>query len=167
MLRLLGGLCVLVFASYGGFYMSGRLKTRRDFLRYMSESLTYIASEIEFGHYELKDIFMRIDNSSAVYDFFKKCAERLHKSGIRRAWEQSITECRETIHLKNEDIDVLLQLGTQIGMSDIAGQKTAISRAVTHLDTFAGSADEEYRRLGKTYRSCGVLLGVFFLIMVI
>ena len=167
MLRLFGGICVLVFASYGGFYMSGRLKTRRDFLRSMSESLTYIASEIEFGHCELADIFMRIDNSSAACDFFRKCAEGLQKSGIRRAWEKSVASCRENMPLKKEDIDVLLQLSTQIGMSDITGQKTVISRAVTHLDTYASSADEEYARLGKTYRSCGVLLGVFFLIIVI
>ena len=167
MLRLLGGICVLVFASYGGFYMSGRLKSRRDFLHSMAESLTYIESEIEFGHYELKNIFMRIDKASAVYDFFKKCAEGLNKSGIRCVWERSIAECGETIPLKNEDIDVLLQLGAQIGMSDVAGQKTAIRRAVTHLDTFASTADKEYARLGKTYRSCGVLLGIFFLIIVI
>ena len=57
MLRLVGGALIFAVSTYCGFYLSGRLKTRVDFLRGISDALSFISSEIEFGHYELADIF--------------------------------------------------------------------------------------------------------------
>lgn len=167
MLRLCGGLCVFLAMSYCGFYFSGRLKKRRDFLVAIADALMFIQSEIEFGRFDLKNIFIRINDSAALCNFFGRCAELTEDNTIQNAWINAVEECKDKAYLKQSDTDTLLQLGRQIGMSDVVGQKAAIKRTVTHLDQYAKSADEDYQRLGKPYRSCGILLGVFCLIIVI
>lgn len=167
MIRLFGGILIFIVSAYCGFYLSDRLKKRRDFLRAMSGALSFTATEMEFAHHTLDNIFMRADISPALYGFFKMCSDTMKKSGVRSAWNRSVSDCSEKAALKTEDKEVLLQLGSQIGMSDIEGQKNAIKRTITHLNEYAKSADEEYVRLSKPYKSCGILLGVFVLIMII
>lgn len=164
MIRLFGGVLIFIVSAYCGFYFSGTLKKRRDFLRAMSGALSFISAEIEFAHSELENILMRADTSSALCGFFSVCVPKIKKCGIRSAWTIAVDEC--TVNLKAEEKDVLVRLGGQIGMSDVEGQKKTISRAVRQLDEYAKLADEEYTRLSKPYRSCGILLGVFILIII-
>lgn len=166
MVRLFGGVLIFIVSAYCGFYFSGRLKTHRDFLKAMSGALSFISAEIEFAHSELENILMRADTSTALCGFFSVCVPEIKKCGIRSAWTKAVDECADRASLKDEEKDVLIQLGGQIGMSDVEGHKKAISRAVRQLDEYAKIANEEYTRLSKPYRSCGILLGVFFLIMI-
>ena len=163
MIRLFGGMMVFFVFAYCGFYLSGRIKARRDFLRAMSGALSFIASEIEYSHYDLIDIFKRADSSPSLCGFFTRCAEGIEKYGIRKVWDKEVGECVDLGLLK--DGEILKELGRQLGMSDIEGQKKAIERTVAVLDDNGKTADEEYVRLSKPYRSCGILLGVFFLII--
>ena len=163
MLRFIGGALIFAVSTYCGFYISGRLKTRCDFLRAMSDALSFISSEIEFGQYDLEHIFKRI-KIPAVSDFFGACAKFIKSDGVRQVWGSEVLNCNV---IKSEDADILLQLGSQLGRTDIEGQKNAISRAISELDKNAKAANEEYIRLGKTYRECGALLGLFFMIILI
>ena len=166
MIRLFGGLLIFIVSAYCGFYFSDRLKKHRDFLHSVSGALTFTASEIEFGQYELERIFRRLDTSPALCGFFNACADKIKDCGIRRAWSDTVHEYTDCTGLTAPETDILIQLGNQLGMSDADGQKKAISRAVKQLDEYAGLADAEYTRLSKPYRSCGILLGVFVLIII-
>lgn len=165
MVRLFGGLLVFCVSSYCGFYLSGRLKARRDFLRAMSGALSFIAAEIEYSQCDLANIFKRADSSPALCGFFSRCAEGIEEHGIRKAWAKEVEECVSSGLLR--DGEILKGLGRQLGMSNIEGQKKTIERAVAALDSDEKTADEEYVRLAKPYRSCGILLGVFFLIIIV
>lgn len=166
MLRLLGGALIFIVLAYCGFYFSDRLKKHRDFLKAVSGALTFVASEIEFGHSELEYIFRHADTSPALCGFFAECAGNIKSYGIKNAWSSTVDAYEERMELSLQEKDVLFQLGNQLGMSDVTGQKNAISRAVKQLDEYASSADAEYTRLSKPYRSCGILLGVFVLIII-
>lgn len=167
MLRLFGGILIFTVSSYIGFHMADRLRKRVSFLRAMSDALAFISAEIEFGHYSLDSIFRRIDSSNALCGFFDYCKNHIHKDGIREAWNNSVEYISDKVFVTDDDIDAVAMLGGELGMTDIKGQKNAISRTILHIDKNAKSAEAEYARLGKTYRSCGMLMGVFFLIIFI
>ncbi len=166
MIRLFGGILIFIVSAYCGFYFSDRLKKHRDFLRSVSGALAFLASEIEFGHCELERIFKRLDTTPALCGFFSACADKIKDCGIRRAWSDTVNEYIDRTGLTAPERDVMIQLGNQLGMSDVDGQKKAISRTVKQLDEYAEFADAEYTRLSKPYRSCGILLGVFVLIII-
>lgn len=167
MIRLFGGFLIFIVSTYCGFSAASRLRRRSEFLKAISDALTYVISEIEFSHTELREIFSRADISGALADFFKSCRDELATSGIREAWEKTVHIKADELSLKECDKDALLQLGVQLGKSDIDGQKKAIGRTVAMLDGYKKSAEEEYVRLSKPYRSCGILLGVFVLLIII
>ncbi len=167
MLRLLGGALIFTVSAYYGFHLSGRLKKRRDFLRAMSGALAFVLAEIEFGRYDIAHIFARADISPALCGFFKRCIGGIEEQGLQYGWRKATKECADIAYIKEYDCEALLALGMQIGMTDVSGQKKAIGCAVAHIDKNAKEAEEEYQRLAKPYRSCGVLLGVFFLIIAI
>lgn len=166
MLRLFGGALIFIVLAYCGFYFAERLKKHRDFLRSVSGALAFTATEIEFGHSELEQIFRRADTSPALCGFFTVCADEIKNLGIRKAWSNTVNAFEERMALSSREKDALLQLGVQLGMSDVDGQRNAISRTVHQLDEYAALADSEYVRLAKPYRSCGILLGVFVLIII-
>ncbi len=167
MLRLCVGIVIFALSSYCGYNMSDRLRRRADFLRSMSDALAFISREIEFGHYSLEEIFERIGENDALHGFFCRCRTRLSEHGIRNAWSDALEYVSDHIMLTDADKDAILMLGSELGMTDIRGQKNAISRSISHIDKNVGLAESEYLRLGKTYKSCGMLMGVFFLIIVI
>lgn len=167
MLKLLGGLMICTVCSYCGFYMSDRLKRRRDFLLGMENALSFIKTEIEFGRYDLKHIFLKIDNSPQLCGFFGICTDRIEELGIKKAWSEAADKTGDVANLKVEDKNVLRELSRELGMSDVEGQKKAINRTADHIKECRKNAEEEYARLSKTYKGCGVLLGVFFLIILI
>ncbi len=166
-MKLLIGIIMLCISAYMGFYLSDRLKRRRDFLKEMSVALSQLATEIEFSHTALSRIFELFCDRRELCGFFTDCKGRMDSLGIRRAWQAAAEEMGERAMLKCDDIRILASLGSELGMTDISGQKTAIARVIRQLDANAVTADEEYSRLGRTYRQCGLLVGVFFIIILI
>ena len=165
MIRFVGGAMICTVSSYFGFYMADRLKKRRNFLREMVDSLSFIGREMEFGRYELHRIFANLCDTATLFGFFKICNDKIEDWGIKKSWEHAVCEISCDACLKNEDKAALMTLSGELGMTDINGQRKAIERTVSALAECEKKADEEYIRLSKAYRGCGVLLGVFFLIL--
>lgn len=166
-MRFLVGIIMLCTSAYAGFYLSDRLKRRRDFLMGMSVALSQLASEIEFSHNTLSQIFDSFCDRRELCGFFSDCKMQIDSLGIRRAWQTATELVGESAMLKNDDIRIIASLGGELGMTDVSGQKTAIARVIRQLDANAVTAEEEYSRLGRTYRQCGLLVGVFFIIILI
>lgn len=165
MLSLIGGGLICITASYGGFYFADRLRKRYDFLRNMKSALLYISSQIEFGRYELRRIFSHIEDNPSLFGFFSMCADKIYKDGIEKAWSASLCSVSTNAFLKEPETEALFALSKELGKSDVSGQKKAIALCVNLIDMSLESAKDEYERLSKTYRGCGILLGVFFLII--
>ncbi len=162
--RFFGSLLIAVVCAYYGFAAADRLKKRKDFLTSFLNSLSFLETEICFGNYDLKSVFKRLDDKK-LCGIYADCAERITDLGIRRAWKESVGKTSGAVYLKTGDADALLSLTAELGMSDAEGQKKMIARTSQLISQCSDDAYEEYARLGRVYRSCGVLTGVFVVIM--
>lgn len=167
MLRLVGGIMTATVSAWYGFAMAASLRRRRDFLTAVSGALGFISAEIKFGRYRIGEIFVKIDNSPALCGFFATVSEHMAADGLKRAWCCGVDTVSERAGLKADDGNALKSLGNELGFSDVGGQSDAIARTLTLIDGGISNAREEYERLSRVYRGCGILLGVFFLIIVI
>lgn len=154
-------------STYAGFYLSDRLKRRYDFLRGMVNALLFIRSQIEFGKYELCNIFERIDNTPALCGFFAICGKNTEQYGIQKAWQTATDTVYGIGFMKETDKEGVLQLSAELGMSDVRGQIKLLDSSVGILNNAVAEAKEEFDRMFKTYRACGILLGIFFLVLLI
>lgn len=166
MTKFIGGFMIAMVCAWFGFRSADGLKRRHEYLKQFISSLCALETEITFAGYELKTIFQHNAKNDLLHDFYILCADRIEADGIKSAWRSSLHDIKDNACLKADDIAVMEQLGNELGMSDINGQKKAIERTCELLKSNEQSSYEEYARLAKVYRSCGVLAGIFVIIAI-
>ncbi len=163
MVKLLGAVMVGAACGYFGFKMSFSLKTRAKSLSDIASSLEMLESEINFSASKLKKAFKRIDRNG----LFALAADNMEKEGVRAAWRSAVRELGTKLCLAEADSDILLMLGENIGRTDADDQIKNIKYIKSMISRQEESARGEYERLGKTYRSGGILTGLMIVIILI
>ena len=164
MLKLAGAVLIGAACAMYGFSAAERLKRRRDFLSAFLTSLSVLETEMVFGRYPLGVIFGRIKNKE-LCGLYRDCD--IDELGIRAAWEKSARAAADAAGLKENELLAVLTLGSELGMTDIEGQKRSIARSRELTASYAADAADDYKRLGRAYRGCGITAGVFFILMLI
>lgn len=163
MIKLMGAVMVGASCGYFGFRMSMSLKRRMENLSDIAVSLELLESEISFGQSRLTRAFERVDRNG----LFKSAASRIEELGINKAWRAAVEENRTKMCLTDSDADTLLMLGKNLGKTDTDDQLKHIKYIKTIIEGLSREAREEYKRLGKMYRSGGVLAGLMLIIILI
>ena len=164
MIKATGAAMVCAVCIWAGFSAADRLKRRRDFLCVFLTSLSVLETEIMFGKYELRRIFSSMSGDERMYSL---CAGLIGERGIRRAWEEAAESVSDTASLTDDDIEAVCALGSELGMSDTDGQRRAIERTAEIIKAHSQEAEERCARLSRVYRGCGVLVGIFAVLMLI
>ena len=149
-----------------GMSEARKLKERVELLKAVLSGLQSTKAQIEFGKFDIGYIFKKlpIDKNRTL---FKICGEKIGQTGIKSAWQNAVNTAFNDGILKDEDKNIILQLGDSLGMSDIGGQINNINMVVAELEKSIVLAEDENVRLAKVYRGCSVLLGVFIMIILI
>ena len=166
MLRFTGAICISAACTMYGFISADRLRKRFCFLREFVTSLSVLETEIEFGRYELERIFRSMGDKRELCGIYGICAESIKERGIKAAWAAASDAAADAAALKREDISAVKSLGAELGKSDVRGQKNAIRRTKELAAVCEAAAGDEYKRLGRAYRICGALAGVFCVLMI-
>ncbi len=166
MIRLIGSMMIGSVCAWLGFVMADRLKKRRDFLSAFITSLTVLETEIEFGRRALEKAFAELDKEE-LFGFYRLCRDEMREIGIKKAWERAAEKTAEKAYLNQGDIRAISSLGAELGMTDVGGQKKNIARAREILAGCFDEAESDHKRLAKVYKSCGVLAGIFIVIVFI
>ena len=166
MLRFIGSLALGAVCVMYGSERAAQLMRHRDFLRRFCGALSVIETEISFGRRALGDIFSELD-SPELYGLFTDCADALEKSGIRNAWHSAASSAAKMAGLAADEQAELISLGTELGRSDVEGQKNILRRAAAYASARLEAAEDEYRRMGRVYRSCGLLVGALLILILI
>lgn len=166
MIRLFGAALVAVSCIFCGCGAAERLRKRKEFLKAFFNSLAVLETEICFGRHDLKSIFSRLDERN-LCGFYLACAEDISEMGITSAWRKNVETVYGEGFLKSNDKTAVLSLVPGLGKSDTVGQKKIISAAAGLTERCLCEAEEEYVRLGRVYRGCGILSGAFVILMFI
>ena len=128
-----------------GMYFSGRLSER---CRVINSYITLVQSMncyIGFSGYKLVELS---ENGSDISDEWDICVS---KSG----------------YLKEDDRQILSELGRTIGKSNTDGETAVLALAGQRLSFQLKTAEEERKRKGRLYTTLGIMLGAAVGIMLI
>lgn len=165
MLKLVGAAMICASCAYLGIRKSSELKNREKALRNIHTALGHLETEISFCANDLKSAFMNIDKNTDTHGIFKDAADRIEKFGIRKAWTYAVMNNKA--EFVESDRELLLMLGTRLGMTDTKNQMKHIGYMRELISAQANTALSEYRRLGNMYRSGGILTGLFIILIII
>lgn len=163
MLRLVGAVMIILAGSALGFLKADRMKKRTETIGGIITGLGLLETDIAYGKKALSESLLEIGEVCGI-KLFLDTAEKMGEVGVKAAFLEA-AEGEEYLNLA--DKDALLELSGILGMTDTASQKKAIKRAVSVLSARENEAREEYKRLGKLYRECGVLGGILGAVILI
>lgn len=163
MFRIIGAVMIIFAGSMIGFLKSDSLKKRAECLDRIISGLNLLETDISYGKTELSGSLSAIGESHKI-EIFKTVAKNLSKDGIKSAITQALEG--EEFLLEGDKVHILA-LGEILGLTDSTTQSGAIKRAVLSLSEGKKNAQEEYAKLGRLYRSCGVLGGILGAIILV
>ena len=158
---------ILILATMIGRFLSKKYVYRLEELEDIKNALNILKSKIKFTYEPLKEIFRQIsqDKSNKIEEIFENMTYKLSFEDVKTSWRDSIQEA--DISITQEDKDVLKELGKILGQTDADSQVSEIEVTETFLDMQIEKAEENRKKNQKIYKTLGVLVGLFFVIILI
>ncbi len=171
MLKLIGAMLILSAGTLFGFFQSFQYSRRPKHLRSLIQALQRLETEIAYGFTPLPDALAAISRQSPkpLSAFFEQAASRLEgrdAPSIRESWRSAVDSEWKNTAMKENEKQIMNELGLTIGMTDREDQVKHLRLAVLQLQGEEEQAREEQRRYETMWRSLGVLLGVLIVILI-
>ena len=147
-LKVFGLFTVFGVSCIWGFFKSSLLKKRADKLTDFLKGMDFLSERIRIGTCEIKEL-LKIS--------FKEDLIVYEESGF------SI----DADYLKNEDISLISEFLSEIGMGDINSECERIKTYKSIIELQYNTARNDCVNLCKLYKTLGVLIGVFICIFLL
>lgn len=167
MLKFAGIIVIISAASFTGCYFSAALRKRvltLKKLNYMLEEILILLRYKSATVYEITET-LAADERFSEFEFLGIIKP---ESGIsfQQSWCNAVYGS-SLCGIKKSDIELIADIGKKLGTSDLDGQVSTVMLHRSELEALIVSAEEEYSKKAKLYRSLGALTGAFVAIMLI
>lgn len=136
-------------------------------LKQFKNILNILKGKIKFTYEPLGEIFKQISQNSSnkIEEIFDDMVNKMMFEDVKDAWKDSIQEA--DISLKQEDKDILKDLGKTLGQTDVENQISNINLTENFLNMQIEKAELDRQKNQKIYKTLGVIAGLIFVIILI
>ena len=167
MLKYAGLAIIIAVTSFAGCYFSSALKTRLVNLKKINFLIDEIIILLRYKASTVYEITECLKSSERFADFgFLSNILPDENIPFQQKWNNAIN-ANPPLNLKENDLEILADIGKKLGTSDIEGQLSTLHLQRSELETLILSAEAECEKKSKLYRSLGVLAGAFISVMLI
>lgn len=170
MVKLIGAFIIFISGVLIGFQRAAQYGDRPKHIRQWIQALHRLETEINYGFTPLAEALRR--TSEAIADptstLLAHAADKLQcNDGKSTAicWREAVEEGWDHTAMKAAEREMILQLGTTLGISDRSDQMKHIQLAIHQLQTEEMLAKEEQQRYEKMWRTLGALGGALVVIL--
>jgi len=172
MIKLTGALLVLFAGTAFGFFQAAKYVQRSKQLRILIHALQRLETEINYGQTPLPDAFNRTSQMTEqpiaiLFEQTAKLLENEEELALHEAWLQAVEYCWGYTALKSREKEVLLRMGTVLGMSDSDDQRKHLQLAQLQLKSEEEGAREEQQKYEGMWKSLGALGAVLIVILMV
>lgn len=167
-----GVLCLILIFACGGL---GMIKAQTYSQRYrelsdLKDMLRMLQTEMNYLKDPLPVIFARISSykENSATDLLQECSFRMTENlDFCKCWEEAAILTYRGSCLNRQDMEVVKDLGLQLGKSNIQGQHSIFSLTEAKLDIQIAEAEKEKATKGKMYRGLGFSAGIILAVILI
>lgn len=138
-----------------GLYKSFLLKRRAVVLEELCRMVKSFSVEIRYTAPTLDELCGKSEGVFA--EILNECRK---DSDIHAAWDSACAILSKKPYCSREEAELLRNLGSSLGASDIAGQLSILEMYSEKLSDISRTASEEAAGKGKLFRSVGMLCGI-------
>ncbi|MBP1962103.1 stage III sporulation protein SpoIIIAB [Paenibacillus aceris] len=170
MLKFVGGVLIISAATLYGFLQAAHYVRRPKQIRLLISALGRMETEITYALTPLPEAFASLGKQVAepLSSLFRLTSERLSANdgtSTREIWHRSVKEVWARTSMKQAEQEVVLQLGSVLGVTDRSDQIKHLRLAISQLQAEETESREEQRRYEKMWKSLGVLIGALIVIL--
>jgi stage III sporulation protein AB len=171
-IKLLTSCIIISCCTWMGIQSANRYSQRIKEIRILQHSLSVLETEILHYLTILPEALERIAASTngILGQFFHNVSEKLinrQDYTVSKAWRNTLEEIKSEISLHQEEIDLLIRFGDNLGISDKEGQHRYFELIQDQLKKQERSAEETRSKYERMYRSLGVLGGLALAIILL
>ncbi|MCM3633178.1 MULTISPECIES: stage III sporulation protein SpoIIIAB [Paenibacillus] len=172
MLKLFGAVLIILAGTAIGFVQAASYVNRSKQLRLLIYSLQRLETEINYGQTFLPTALIKSSEGmeQPLSKIFTETAQLLEDSkelSMQEAWQQTIENVWGHTALRQREKDVLLRMGTVLGMSDAEDQQKHLQLAQLQLKSEEEQAVMEQQRYANMWRSLGTLGAILIVILMV
>lgn len=165
-------LVVFGMSTFIGYALANRFTARVSELKDLLLALEIFETKIKYTYDSLSTTFLYIaDNlKSKIYRIFYITAEEISQNKNNSAgdtFKNVVDNEKIFLNLKNEDIEILKELGVSLGQTDIEGQLKNIRLVSTSIQKQLDNAIKEKEKNFKLYRNMGAMSGLVIIIILL
>lgn len=164
MLKIAGIVLILTGTALFGYGTAAIPKKRYKNLLRTENGLKILESEIEYGAGFIDDILTDVSKSIGMEEIFGATAKIRDKPISKRWHEAVVTDCKK-LFLSEEDMQILLMLSPELGMTDKKSQVKAVEHIKKLISRQIPDAREEYLTKAKLSKSMGIVGGLFLIVI--
>lgn len=163
--KLFGAVLIIISGAVCGFLRSQIPCRRYKSLRAVYTCLEILENEIDFSLDSIGRIFMRISKLCEMEYIFKTAVELDEEMTVGQRWKRAVDKDSEAMCLKKEDCEIIKLLSQELGTCGREEQIKNIRHVKALLDKQIITAEEDYKKSAKLYKSLGVSGGIFIAIL--
>lgn len=170
MIKIIGGIVILISSTLIGFYYGTTFKKRVIELNEIHRALQQLKNQMEYTYTPLPQIFSDLSKKSIypLNDIFKNISEILYSNEVNSvydAFKNSFDDKKEIINLNSNDINIILDFAKTLGESDIEGQKGMLALTVDNIKKQIDISTSIMYKNVKMCRCLGFALGAAIVIL--
>lgn len=169
MYRWIGAAMIIGAAGWVGWSESAVLRRRTLLLRELAASLERMERELTFRLTPLPELLSRLGRevSEPLSDFYLSCARHAEEpeTAFWCSWKKEAEKLSPD--LDQPAVESLCRLGQGLGRYDGEGESRLLKVTAAELREHLSRAEAESARLGKLYRTLGLTVGAFLILVLI
>lgn len=171
-IKIAGAMLLLLGTTAFGVYKGCLYNSRLDNLYEIKKAFLYIQGEIRYMNTPMPET---LDGAARQMKgqcrkFFSRVAMELYAGGgteLKQVWEETISREIQGEVLEREAVDVLREMGGQLGCLDMHAQEKAIDYFLKKWDYLIEKRRKEKSEKLKLYYVCGVMGGLLMVIIIV
>lgn len=165
LIKLIGAVLLIASSFSVGLSMSKSLYRRKSFIESFIVFIDSLATHIRYNSDDIFKLVSMCANSEELksFEFFSKP----HTEPFDKLWSKSVLTIPRAYALTKEDIDLLLQFGSQLGKTDIDGQLKHIKLYKEFFKKQLENAEDAIVKKSRLYKTMGLFAGTAAALMMI
>lgn len=165
LVKIVGGILIVLGTSILGFSASMMNYKRHKNLIKIIVGLTAMENEISYTKKPIDEVLKRVSEIIDFKEIFLTTAKMSNEIPLKRRWESAVLEDYKKLYLKKEDVETILLLAGELGMTDREGQIKNIKHVKKLTEVLQKEAKDEYFKQSKLLKGLGVSVGLFLVIL--